>query len=305
VYRVGIDIGGTAIKGGLFSGSSEPLAWEEVPTTATEPDQLVSSAIELISRLRARHHVHSVGVAVAAFLSADRSRVELSPNISWENRPLRQELVEATGLSVVIENDANAAAYAEFHEGAGTDVSSMVMLTLGTGVGGAVIESGRLLVGARGIAAELGHVIVEPEGAVCGCGQRGCVETVSSGTAMMAMVSAETGQQVTTSAELQRLLESDDALVDLVVGRVARGVIHALINIQAVLDPPVAIIGGGVGERLGGVLQSHLDSARTELLAGRRSTAFPEIRFAQLGNRAGALGAALLASTPAADAAGR
>jgi glucokinase len=173
------------------------------------------------------------------------------------------------------------------------------MLTLGTGVGGAVVVDGRPLVGARGVAGELGHVIVEPGGAQCGCGQQGCLETVSSGTAISAHVSTLTGTAVTDPSELEQVLASDTSVREAVLARVARGLIQGIVQIQAVVDPEVLVLGGGVAEKLGDVLVDAVRVAKSELLVGRRSRAFPEIRLAQLGNEAGVLGAALLAADQA------
>ena len=291
---LGIDIGGTAIKAGLYRDHQ----LESLPPVPTprQPDEIVQAVIDLAV---AHPDVDAVGVAVAAFLDSTRRRVALSPNIDWVDRPLADELESALGRPIALENDANAAGYAEYARGAGAHAPSMVMITLGTGVGGAVLVDGQLLTGPRGMAAEIGHIIVEPDGARCGCGQRGCVETVSSGTAMMREVARKLGREVADAAMLERELNDNASLRDEVIARVARGLVLTLANLQAVLDPEVVVIGGGVAERLGPSLFAAIEHARSEVLEGRRSTAFPDMRPATLGNTAGVIGAALLASEAA------
>lgn len=295
MYSLGVDLGGTRIKSGVVGPDGAVQQFGSVSTPA-HPDDIVDAVVESVTRLRSEWDVSHVGVAVAAFLDATRAQVELSPNIAWADRPLREELGDRLALPVVLENDANAAGYAEAARGAGEGADSVVMLTLGTGVGGAVVLGGRPLVGARGIAGELGHLVVEPGGAQCGCGQRGCVETVSSGTAMMAQVSALTGRAISDASQLAQELASDPSVRDAVLARVAQGLIQGIVQIQAVVDPDVVVLGGGVAENLGEVLLEAMRVAHRELLEGRRSQAFPEIRLATLGNQAGVLGAALLAA---------
>lgn len=291
VHSVGVDIGGTTIKAARVTdlGQVDDLATRPTPAN---PDALVNEVVDLLG-----HYPPELpaGVAVAAFLDSARREVVMSPNISWSNRPLADELEQRTRRSVRLENDANAAGWAEFRAGAGAGAHAMVMLTLGTGVGGAVIIGDRLIDGSRGLAAELGHIVVEPGGRLCGCGQRGCVETVSSGTAMMRAVAETTGHSVDSPEALEAELAADPALRRVVVDAVARGIVVALVNLQAVIDPEVAVIGGGVADRLGPELMDSLGRATDDLVASRRSTAFPELRQAQMGNQAGIVGAGLLA----------
>lgn len=298
MYALGVDLGGTRIKSGVVDADGVVHDFGSVATPGN-PDDIVDAVAQSVTRLRGDHGISQVGVAVAAFLDPTRAHIELSPNIDWADRPLRQELGDRLGLPVVLENDANAAGYAEAVRGAGQGAHPVVMLTLGTGVGGAVVVDGRPLVGARGVAGELGHVIVEPGGVQCGCGQQGCLETVSSGTAIRAHVSTLTGTAVTDATQLEQVLASDRSVREAVLARVARGLVQGIVQIQAVVDPEVLVLGGGVAEKLGDVLMEAVRVAGSELLVGRRSRAFPDIRLAQLGNEAGVLGAALLAADQA------
>ncbi len=126
-----------------------------------------------------------MGVGAAGYVDARRSTVLFAPNIAWRDEPLGSELARLTGLPVIIENDANAAAWGEFRYGAGRDVDDQLMVTVGTGVGGGVIADGRLLRGAFGVAGEIGHLCVVPDGLQCGCGNRGCFEQYASGSALV------------------------------------------------------------------------------------------------------------------------
>jgi len=291
VESLGIDIGATSIKAAVVGAGGLAGEVREV-ATPVDPDDIVARTIALAKDFTGTQRV---GVAVAAFLDPARERIELSPNIAWEGRPLRRELQDSLQLPVVLENDANAAAVGEYAFGAGRQVASMVMLTLGTGVGGAVVLEGNLLSGARGVAGELGHLVVEPGGVLCGCGQRGCVETVSSGTALWAMAGSALGRKVRSVDELERVLRDAPELRGQLVQQMANGVISALVQIQAVIDPAVAVIGGGVADRLGEELFAALKHAKDRVLEGRKSRAFPEILPAHLGNTAGIIGAGLLA----------
>ncbi len=293
---VGIDIGGTRIKAGRVSPAGD-VTEPRVVDTPQHADDIVQAVASLIGQYQADHSVSQVGVAVAAFLDVRRDRIELSPNIDWQDRPLRQELAHLTGCPVVLENDANAAGFAEARLGAGQNANPMVMFTLGTGVGGAVVIDGEVLIGSRGLAGELGHLIVEPGGAVCGCGQRGCLETVSSGTAMMNHLRLEHGVQVESPEHLAETLSGSSELLESVVERVAWGLVQGVLQVHAVIDPAVVVIGGGVAERLGERLIDAVDVEREKVSRDRRSEAFPEIRLAQVGNQAGVVGAALLAMT--------
>ncbi len=288
---LGIDIGATAIKAGLYDGTTLiPLDSQPTPTN---PDDIVRAVVDIAKA----HHVESVGVAVAAFLDPPRRRVVLSPNIGWSNRDLADELEAALGVRVVIENDANAAGFGEYSRGAGAGAQTLVMLTLGTGVGGALLIDGQLVTGAQGMAGEFGHIIVEPGGERCGCGQRGCVETLASGGAMMRRAQQELGAHITSPEHLQAALADHPELGQDLLQRACRAIILTLANLQAVVDPDVAVIGGGVTERLGSELFDALARAQHSVLDGRRSEFFADIRPAQLGNQAGVIGAALLAMT--------
>lgn len=293
MHSIGIDIGGTAIKAGILDSSGALVATARRDSVPTQPDEIVDQTVSLVRELSEGLEHFSVGVAVAAFLDTRRDTVVLSPNIAWENRPLRQELESILGVPIALENDANAAAWGEYTSGAGAGAQSMVMFTLGTGIGGAVIVNHNLLVGARGIAGELGHIIVEPDGPQCGCGQFGCLEAIASATAFVREYRSHTGDDTVTTATIEQALSNQPELSSRLYRNAARALALALVDVQSVVDPECVVFGGGMADKAGSVLVPMVEKEWEHLTRSRRSQARPEIRLATLGNNAGVIGAAL------------
>jgi glucokinase len=185
-YTIGVDVGGTKVLGGVVDefGAVLKTARRETPR---EGGRALTQAIADVAReLMAEFKVDSVGVSAAGFVSSDRKTMLATPNIAdWNGVDLDYELTSLIGLPVVIENDANAAAWGEARFGAGRGIQNMIMVTIGTGVGGGMVINGNLYRGAYGVAAEFGHIRVVPEGHLCGCGIRGCLEQYGSGSALM------------------------------------------------------------------------------------------------------------------------
>jgi glucokinase len=234
-------------------------------------------------------------------------------NLAWRNEPLRDEVAKRIGLPVVVENDANAAAWAETRFGAGRGHSDTVMVTIGTGIGGGIVIEGQLYRGAFGIGAEMGHVEVVRDGLRCGCGQRGCWEQYASGRALL-----REAREIATShpGRAPLLLDAGDGDPDAFGGAdvtlaarngdeaaveafrvVGEWLGHGLVSLAAVLDPSVFIVGGGVSEA-GDLLLGPARSAFLERLSGAAYRPVAEIRLAELGNNAGLVGAADLARQP-------
>lgn len=311
MHSVGIDIGGTKIAGALVDDAGNIVEELRVPSPITDPGDMVDAIARVIGNLTEGKKVVGVGVAAAGFLSADREIMFHSPNIAaWRNEPLKSRIQEKTSYPVLLENDANAAGWAEFRFGAGQNVSSMIMLTIGTGVGGAVVTEGRLLKGGFGIGGELGHVVSIPGGRDCGCGLKGCIETYASGTALLQAArnlaesndrlgsglrelnsdpTALTGEQV-----YQAIMEDDPGALGLIseLGEHLGIAIGSLF--VPVLDPELVVIGGGVsavGERL--LEPMRVGYSRSLPAMGYR----PELSIvkAQFLNQAGLIGAADLA----------
>ena len=161
------------------------IAQSRRDTPAASPAETLERIVEVVTELLAVHDVDSVGIGAAGWIDAERSTVLYAPNLAWRDEPLRDELRTRLPVPVVVENDANVAAWAEFRFGAARDADdSMVMFTLGTGIGGGIVLGGQLVRGAHGIAGEIGHVLAVKDGYPCGCGSRGCLEQYASGKAL-------------------------------------------------------------------------------------------------------------------------
>ena len=182
---VGIDVGGTKIAGGVVDEQGTILNTARRESPATDSYAIERGIEELVSELRGSHDIEAVGVGAAGFVDVRRSTVMFAPNLAWRDEPLRADLEKRLGLPVIIENDANAAAWGEFTFGAGEDVDDSLLVTVGTGVGGGIVLNGQLHRGAFGVAAEIGHMRVVPDGRICGCGNRGCWEQYASGSALV------------------------------------------------------------------------------------------------------------------------
>jgi glucokinase len=307
VLNVGIDIGGTKIAGGVVDAAGGIIEKLRVDTP-TDVGALVDAVVGMADALRSRHDVAGIGVAAAGFIDRERSTVIHAPNIAWRNEPLRAILEERLGAPVAIENDANAAGWGEFRFGAGRGRRDMVMLTMGTGVGGAVVADGALYRGGHGIGGELGHIRFERNGLPCGCGQNGCLEQYASGRALQREAAAIAAQSdlgtqlraargadgVIHGADISRLVLADDPGALEALRRVATALGEACGGFQAVLDPELFVIGGGVAQ-LGDVLLEPIRLAYETSLPGYGDRPVAEFAVARLGNDAGLIGVADLA----------
>ena len=306
----GIDIGGTKIAGAVVAADGTILATHRVVSPATDPSAMERAAADLVRTLAAEHPVVAVGVGAAGYIDEARATVRFAPNIAWRNERLGPDLARLTGLPVVVENDANAAAWGEFRFGAGHDVDDQLMVTVGTGVGGGVILGGTLLRGAFGIAAEIGHLCVVPEGRQCGCGNLGCLEQYASGTALVRnSQAAARGRSLLAAEILERAGGDPTAITGPMVTEAAkdgdrfaieqleeigRWLGHGIASLTAVLDPAVVVLGGGVSAAGDLLLDPVREAFRSEL-TGRGYRPEAEIRIARLGDDAGVIGAADLA----------
>ena len=309
MLKVGIDIGGTKIAGGVVDTDGAIIEKLRVDTPI-DTRELADAVVDMAHHLSSRHEIGAVGVAAAGFIDRDRATVIHAPNIAWRNEPLRATLEARIEVPVTIENDANAAGWAEFRFGAGQGVDDMVMLTMGTGVGGAVISSRALYRGGHGIAGELGHLRFIRDGLPCGCGQNGCLEQYASGRALqreanaiadgggigaaLAALRAEKGEL--HGPAISRLILAEDPGAVEALRRVATALGEACGGFQAVLDPELFVIGGGVAQ-LGEVLLDPVRIAYETSLPGYGDRPVAAFAIARLGNDAGLIGAADLAVT--------
>lgn len=306
---VGIDIGGTKIAGALVSDTGVILRELKVPTPATDPKALQAAVVAMVNELRAGEQIAAVGVAAAGFIDANQAVVVYSPNLSWRNEPLKSNLEAELKIPVFIENDANAAGWAEYRFGAGRGSTHMVMLTIGTGVGGAIVANGELFRGGFGIGAELGHSNFVPNGKACGCGQHGCLEQYGSGTALLNSAKELIAQNTQEGARLRELASQKGELTGVEVYQaIQEGDVGALrlltelgqnlglavASLAAVLDPELVVIGGGVSAA-GELLLDPIRKAFLEHLPARGFR--PELKLvtAELINDAGVVGVADLA----------
>ena len=307
MLKVGIDIGGTKIAGGVVDSDGRIVEKLRVDTPV-DTRALADAVVDMARHLRAAHDVSAVGVAAAGFIDRDRATVIHAPNIAWHNEPLKAILEARIDVPVTIENDANAAGWAEFRFGAGRDVDNMVMLTMGTGVGGAIVLDGELFRGGHGVAAELGHTRFTRDGLLCGCGQNGCLEQYASGRALQreanaiadaggigdALAAVRALKGTLSGPAISRLVLAGDPGAVEALRRVATALGEACGGFQAVLDPELFVIGGGVAQ-LGEDLLAPVRIAYETSLPGYGDRPIAEFAIAQLGNDAGLIGAADLA----------
>ena len=312
MHAIGVDIGGTKIAAGVVDEDGEILAQTRRDTSPDDAAGIDQAIADVYRELSESFEVSSMGLAAAGFVSADRSSVLFAPNIAWRDYPLRDRVAALLDddVTIVVENDANAAGWAEFRFGAGKDVDHMLMLTVGTGLGGAIVSNGRLERGAWGVAAEIGHMRVVPGGHYCGCGHEGCWEQYASGSALVRDAQATvivqpdratrllelaggdpdklTGPQVTQAAQ-----EGDPLAMEL-LAELGRWVGEGSASVTALLDPALIVIGGGVAAA-GDLLLTSARRAFSEQLTARGHRPEAALVIASMGNDAGMVGAADLA----------
>lgn len=317
MHALGVDIGGTKISAGVVDENGEILAQVLEETDPTDARSIDETIARTILQLADSYEFSRIGIAAAGFCSPDRETVLFSPNIeAWHEYPLAQKVKDAVGdtdptrFTVVVENDANAAGWAEFQFGQGRGSSDMLMLTVGTGLGGAIITEGFLSRGHFGVGAEVGHMRVVPQGRLCGCGLAGCWEKYASGSALVAEARAAMIAYPERAARLRELAgtkprklkgnqitqaanEGDELAIDL-FAELGRWLGEGAASVAALLDPEMIVIGGGVGEA-GDLLLEPTRAAFREMLSARSHRPLAEIRLASLGNEAGMVGAADLA----------
>lgn len=324
---IGVDVGGTKVVAGLVdaAGALVGHARRDTPGRTTQPSVVEDVIVEVVTEIRtlaAREHADrpllGVGLGAAGFISADQRTVVFAPHLSWRDEPIRDRLAERLSLPVVLDNDANAAAWAEHRFGAGREESRLLLVTLGTGIGGALVINGQLERGRHGLAGEFGHMQVVPDGERCECGNRGCWEQYSSGHAMQREAREMLEQDSPYAAGLagycggdparveghhvtQAARDGDVAALEL-MGDVGRWLGVGLANLVAALDPGTIVVGGGVSEA-GDLLLEPAREVFARRVTGRGHRPLPPIRAAALGPAAGMIGAADLLRAALDDAA--
>jgi glucokinase len=307
---IGVDIGGTKIAAGVVDERGQILSRARRESPATDAEQIETTVVALVRDLAREHNVEAVGIGAAGFVDRARSTVLFAPNLAWRGEPLKADLERRIDLPVVVENDANAAAWGEFAFGAGADVEDLLLVTVGTGVGGGIVLGGQLHRGSGGVAAEIGHIRVVPDGRPCGCGNLGCWEQYASGTALVrgarraAELEPSAAAALLTRAEgkasnisgpmITEAARAGDRFALTQLESVATWLADGIATLVAVLDPAVVAVGGGVAEA-GDLLVDPLKRRFSAQLTGREHRPEPSIRIAQLGVDAGIIGAADLA----------
>ncbi|MGI8949158.1 MAG: ROK family glucokinase [Ornithinimicrobium sp.] len=314
---VGVDIGGTTVWAGAVEESGRVLAQvhRATPGRSTRPevveDVIVSAVREVLLDARLTpDQVVGVGVGAAGFVSADRRTVLFAPHLSWRDEPLRDRLSRRLSLPVTIENDANAAAWAEHRFGAGQGESRLLLVTLGTGIGGGLVLDGRVERGRHGLCGEFGHMVMVPEGRRCECGNRGCWEQYASGSVVLREARELVRAGGPYAAELARrcgglpedldgpavtaAAHAGDAAAQEVLAEVGRWLGLGLANLVAALDPGCVVVGGGVSAADDLVLGPARQTLARHL-TGRGHRPVAPVRAAYLGPSAGLIGAADLA----------
>ena len=307
---VGLDVGGTKVAAGVVDRRGTIVEKLKRSTPAAEPSRTAQVIAAVVTELRGRHPVQAVGLGAAGFVNSARAAVMFAPNLAWRDEPLKQRVEDLVGLPVVMDNDANASAWAEVRFGAGRGYENIVFLSIGTGIGGGLVLGGELYRGGWGMAGEPGHCRAVPEGRLCGCGNRGCWEQYASGSALVAEAREFArrtpegairllqlggghpegigGPEVTQAAR-----EGDPGALrcfQIVGGWLGQG----MADLAAILDPDCFVIGGGVSEA-GDLLLAPARAAFEKALTGRGYRVYADIMIAELGADAGLVGAADLA----------
>jgi glucokinase len=310
VLTVGVDVGGTSVRAGVVDSHGDVVDLTRAGTPSGEA-ALEDVITEVICELTARHRVSGVGLAVAGFVAEDRRTVRFAPHLAWRQAPVADRISARIGLTVLLEHDANAAAVAEHRFGAARGTGVAVLVALGTGIGGALLLDGKLFRGAHGVAPELGHITLVPDGRPCPCGKKGCWERYCSGTALATTAiellarypgistllarEAAADSRAVTGRRVAAAARDGDPLAERAMGELSRWLGRGLALVADVYDPEVVVIGGGVSESS----PLFLDEARehyARMITGAGHRPLARIRPAQLGDDSAIVGAAALAA---------
>jgi glucokinase len=306
---IGVDIGGTKILAGVVDEDGTILDRFKIPTPK-DSARTAAAIAEAAHAVRGRYAVEAVGLGAAGFISADRATVLFAPNMAWRDEPLRARIEALIDLPVVVENDANAAAWGEARFGAGAGEPNVVLYTIGTGVGGGLVLNGELIRGHFGIGAEFGHYRVEPHGRLCGCGQYGCLEQYASGNALTRHVREAAAADPERAAMLLSLgdgtvegiagahiteaARKGDAIALEAFAEIGGWLGQSMADLASVLDPGVFVVAGGVSDA-GEILTARARERYHSALPGAGNRPVAQVVTATLGPDAGLIGAADLA----------
>jgi glucokinase len=306
---IGVDVGGTKIEGLLVDVEAGRILDRRLVETQADDEEAIADSIVAVARelLASREGVRALGVGSAGLVD-HHGVMRYAPNLAWREFPLRERVGAAVGLPTLVENDANAAAWGEFRFGAGRGYRDMILVTVGTGIGGGIVIEGKLFRGAHGFAAEIGHIIVEPGGPRCGCGNLGCWEQVASGKAIGRLGREAAAKhpespflelaggdpQKVTGLEVTKAAMQGDGIAVQILAEVGRRLGEGIAGLVNVLDPEVVVVGGGAIEA-GALLLRPARDAFVASVEGPKHRPEVPIIAAALANDAGAVGVADLA----------
>lgn len=303
---IGLDVGGTKVAGLLVDAEGQVLGRASADTPAADAEATMKTIFGVAEDLRTSGQPVAIGIGAAGMVDFAAGKMRWAPNLAWRELPIRDRVSQEISLPCIVDNDANAAAWGEHRFGAARGYRHVLMVTVGTGIGGGIVADGAPFRGAHGFAAEIGHVIVEPGGPECGCGNRGCWEQVASGRALdrLGRLAVETrptsaiaqlaGDDEVTGHHVAEAAMQGDPIATGIFAEVGRRLGEGIAGLVNILDPEAVVVGGGVAEA-GELL---LEPARSAFLASVEAPDHrPEVPLlpAALGNDAGAIGAAALA----------
>jgi glucokinase len=309
MLTVGVDIGGTSVRAGVVDRRGTILDTARVGTPSGA-DALNDAIVSVVSSLSERHPISAVGLAVAGFVATDLKTVMFAPHLAWRKAAVADRISRKLDLPVVLEHDANAAALAEYRYGAARGARVAALIAIGTGIGAGLLLDGKIFRGAHGVAPELGHLRIVPNGRPCSCGKSGCWERYCSGTALsttaiellashpgqstvLARESAGDARQI-TGRKVAGAARDGDPVALRAMAELAGWLGEGLALVADIYDPEVIVIAGGVSESA----PLFLDDAREfyrDAVTGAGYRPLARIRTAQLGDDAGLVGAAALA----------
>jgi glucokinase len=302
---IGIDIGGTKISAGVVDSSGNLIDSSKCSTPAEGGKDLISSVVNLVKELNKKHEIKGIGISIAALISSDYGTIVGAPNIANLSKlNFANEIKEEFKLPIIIENDANAAMWAEFKFGSAKGLNPVMFFIIGTGVGGSLVIDGKLLKGANGIGAEFGHMCVVPNGLLCGCGAKGCIEQYASGGALIRyanealLANPDKSEEVLSFGEgklsgtaLTKAAKAGNELALAAFSKQADWLGLACASYSLIIDPQAIIIGGGVVDA-GELFLTPVRAAMRKYMPFAESHVPPKIIAAKFGNDAGLIGAA-------------
>ena len=302
---IGIDIGGTKISAGVVDSSGNLIDSSRCSTPTEGGKELISSVINLIKEFNKKYEIKGIGISIAALISSDYGTIVGAPNIANLSKlNFVNEIKEEFELPIIIENDANAAMWAEFKFGNAKSLNPVMFFIIGTGVGGGLVIDGKLFKGVNGIGAEFGHMCVVPNGLLCGCGSRGCIEQYASGGALIRyanealLANPDKSEEVLSFGEgklsgtaLTKAAKAGNELALAAFSKQADWLGLACASYSLIIDPQAIIIGGGVVDA-GELFLAPVRAAMRKYMPFAESHVPPKIIAAKFGNDAGLIGAA-------------